>query len=208
MRGRRGRAVATVDEPASSRPLTMPGSTDLAPTPVSRVRARFQAEIVEMGKPSRLSDSISTTPARELRPGDQVHGPRKQGDKEVEGDLMAVVWSTDVGYRKSDLVDALVQLTLDERRLKDRIKLWEEGSIPRDTVDQTRRDVASDRNAVERAARTLRTWKIPEKEIQAVRDEAGKIVERGGERDREKERLWARSEIRAPRDGTIVDRHG
>ena len=209
VRGPKGLAVATVKKPTRPQLLTMPGSTDLDPTTVARVRARFQAEIVEMGKiTARSPDSISASPLpRELRPGDRVRGPHRKDGKEVEGDLLAVVWSTDVGSRKSDLVDALVQLTLDERRLRDRIRLWQEGSIPRDTVDQTRRDVAGDRNAVERAERTLRTWKIPEKEIQAVRDEAARIVERGGTRDREKERLWARSEIRAPRNGTIVERN-
>jgi hypothetical protein len=37
-----------------------------------------------------------------------------------KGDVLAVVWSIDVGSRKSDLVDALVQLRLDEQRLKAR----------------------------------------------------------------------------------------
>jgi cobalt-zinc-cadmium efflux system membrane fusion protein len=215
--GPKGLVVATLREPTRPQLLTMPGSTDLDPTTVSRIRARFQAEVVEIGKATiSPSELISASPlpgqtTRELRPGDEVHGPFRMhflgADIELEGDLLAVVWSTDVGSRKSDLVDALVQLTLDERRLRDRIKLWQEGSIPRDTLDQTRRDVASDRSAVERAERTLRTWRIPEKEIQAVRDEAAKIVERGGQRDRDKERLWARSEIRSPRDGTIVERN-
>ena len=67
--------------------------------------------------------------------------------------------------------------------------------------------MASDRNAAERAERTLRTWKIPDKEIQVVHEEADKILERGGAHDRKKEELWARSEIVAPSTGTVVERN-
>ncbi len=137
------------------------------------------------------------TAFRELRPGDRVK----------KGDVLAVVWSTDVGGRKSDLVDALVQLRLDEKRLKAREELFAKGSLPEDTLNQTRHDVVSDRNAKERAERTLRTWNIPEREIQAVYDEAELASARQGKRDKDKERLWARSELIAPRDGTIVERN-
>ena len=47
--GPKGLALATLEAPTASRPLTMPGSTDFDPTRVSRVRARFQAEVVELG---------------------------------------------------------------------------------------------------------------------------------------------------------------
>ena len=201
-------ALAAAQVPAKTRPLVMPGSTDLDPTQIARIRARFNAAVVELGTVPGDSGEAGSTPSekplpREVRPGDFVHGPH--GDK--PGDLLAVVWSTDVGSRKSDLVDALVQLTLDQRRYEDRLRLYKEGSIPFDTVEQTRRDVASDRNAVARAERTLRTWNVPQAEIDAVEEEAKHIVERGGKRDKKKEELWARSEMRAPRDGTVVERN-
>jgi cobalt-zinc-cadmium efflux system membrane fusion protein len=185
--------------PTQARPLVMPGSTALDPARVMRVRTRFNAAVVEIAQvpdESRRSTSGQTV-MRELRPGDRV-------DK---GQLLAVVWSTDVGGRKSDLVDALVQLRLDEKRLKAREELFQKGSLPEDTLNQTRRDVVSDRNAKERAERTLRTWDIPDREIQAVYDEAELASNRQGQRDKEKERLWARSELIAPREGTIVERN-
>ena len=202
IRGAKGLAVAVLKAPTASRPLTMPGSTDLDPTRVSRVRARFQAEIVELGPLLQPS-----APSALLLPRKQLRNEVRPGDHVEKGDLLAVVWSIDVGSKKSDLVDALVQLKLDQRRLDERIELWEKGSIPRDTLEQTRRDVASDRNAAERAERTLRTWKILDKEIKAVHDEADKILERGGAHDRDKEELWARSEIVAPSAGTVVERN-
>jgi membrane fusion protein, heavy metal efflux system len=185
--------------PKHARPLVMPGSTALDPARVMRVRTRFNAEVTEI---ARVAEENRRTPSgetafRELRPGDKVQ----------KGEMLAVVWSVDVGGKKSDLVDALVQLRLDEQRLKAREKLFAQGSLPEDTLNQTRHDVVSDRNAKERAERTLRTWNIPEPEIRAVYDEAELASARQGKRDKEKERLWARSELIAPREGTIVERN-
>ena len=181
-----------VHEPTQARPLVMPGSTALDPARVMRVRTRFNAEVVEITEVPDETQRASKgqTVLRGLRPGDRVQ----------KGQVLAVVWSIDVGARKSDVVDALVQLRLDEKRLAEREKLYATGSLPLDTLLQTRRDVVSDRNAKERAERTLRTWNIPDHEIKAVYDEAELAAARQGKRDEAKEKLWARSElIRAPR---------
>jgi cobalt-zinc-cadmium efflux system membrane fusion protein len=188
-----------VRPPREGPPLVMPGSTALDPARIMRVRTRFNAQVVEIGKVKGPGgkETGGETEERELRPGDKVSN----------GQELAVVWSIDVGSKKSDLVDALVQLRLDEDRLKRRTELWKSGSLPEDTLNQTRRDVVSDQNAMDRAERTLRTWNIPEDEIQAARAEAEQAVLRKGERDKEKERLWARSRIVAPRAGTVVERN-
>ena len=111
-----------VQPPAQGRPLIMPGSTALDPSRVMRVRTRFNADVVEITQAPDESQRTTKgqTIMRELRPGDRVR----------KGDVLAVVWSVDVGVRKSDLVDALVQLELDEKRLKSREKLFLDGSIP------------------------------------------------------------------------------
>jgi membrane fusion protein, heavy metal efflux system len=184
--------------PTMARPLLMPGSTALDPARVMRVKTRFNAEVVAI---AQVTDPTQRTPSgetvrRELRPGDKVR----------KGDVLAIVWSVDVGGKKSDLVDALVQLRLDEKRLLAREELYRTGSLPEDTLNQTRHDVISDRNAKERAERTLRTWNVPEEEIQAVYDEAELVSARQGKRDPQKEHeLWARSKLTAPRDGTLVE---
>jgi cobalt-zinc-cadmium efflux system membrane fusion protein len=192
-------ASEVAEAPKQARAMVMPGSTALDPARVMRVRTRFNAAVAEITQviDTERRTASGTTAFREIRPGDRVK----------KGDVLAVVWSIDVGGRKSDLVDALVQLRLDEKRLKAREALFQQGSLPEDTLNQTRRDVVSDRNARERAERTLRTWSIPEREIQAVYDEAELASERQGKRDQQKERLWARSELIAPRDGTIVERN-
>jgi cobalt-zinc-cadmium efflux system membrane fusion protein len=191
-------ACDTAEAPKRGKPLVVPGSTALDPNRLSRVRTRFNADVMEIGQVREPFDSEpSQSSHRELRTGDQVR----------KGDVLAVVWSVDVGSRKSDLVDALLQLRLDEERLKARTELWKNGSYPEDALNQTRRDVLSDRNAVDRAERTLRTWNIPEDEIAAVHDEAEKAFQRMGQRDKEKERLWARCRIIAPQSGTIIERN-
>jgi cobalt-zinc-cadmium efflux system membrane fusion protein len=185
--------------PKQDRPLVMPGSTALDPARVMRIKTRFNAEVVDITqlRDGERRNASGESVMREIRPGDYVS----------KGDVLAVVWSVDVGSRKSDLVDALVQLKLDEKRLKEREALFKKGAIPEDTLNQTRHDVISDRNAKARAERTLRTWNIPEKEIQAVYEEAELAAARQGKRDEAKERLWARSELIAPRSGTIVERN-
>jgi cobalt-zinc-cadmium efflux system membrane fusion protein len=193
------REAMVARSPQRSRPLILPGSTALDPTRMARIRTRFNAEVVEIRKvhePAREPGDIASV-FRELRSGDRVK----------KGDTLAVVWSIDVGGQKSNLVDALVQTKLDEVRLKAREELFRSGSIPEDTLNQTRRDVISDRNAADRAERTLRTWNVPDAEIKAVYEESEQILGRGGKRDKDKERLWARSELTAPIDGTIVERN-
>jgi cobalt-zinc-cadmium efflux system membrane fusion protein len=190
-------AVAPAEPPTRTRPLTMPGTTQLDPTRVARVKTRFNAEVMELGQVDEHPLTGGPTVSRDIRPGDTVR----------KGGVLAVVWSADVGGKKSDIVDALVQLRLDEKRLEQREEGYRNGSVPEDTLNQTRRDVLSDRNALDRAERTLRTWNVPEDEIKAARDEAEQASLRGGKRDKEKERLWARSAIVAPRDGTIVERN-
>jgi cobalt-zinc-cadmium efflux system membrane fusion protein len=188
-----------VTAPSRGRQLVMPGSLQLDPTTIGRVRTRFNAEVTSIEKVKERVGINGTTALveRELRPGDYVK----------EGAPLAVVWSIDVGGKKSDLVDALVQWKLDRERLEARTKLWREGNLPRDTLDQTRRDVITDRNAVERAERTLRAWRVPDDEIKEAAREADEILKREGMRDEEKERLWARSVITAPRSGVIVERN-
>jgi cobalt-zinc-cadmium efflux system membrane fusion protein len=100
------RESVVAQAPKQDRPLVMPGSTALDPARVMRVRTRFNAEVVEITqlRDGERRNASGESAMREIRPGDYVS----------KGDVLAVVWSVDVGSRKSDLVDALVQLKLDE----------------------------------------------------------------------------------------------
>jgi cobalt-zinc-cadmium efflux system membrane fusion protein len=192
-------AVATV--PTRSRPLVLSGSTALDPTRLMRIRARFApAEVVQIGQVAEdpLTTRSGRTEFRELRSGDRVK----------KGDLLGVFYSVDVGQKKNDLIDALIMLRLDQDLLERAEKAAATGAVPEVFVRNAERNVRADHNNIERALNTLKTWGIPEEDIQAVYDEAEQALKRKGQkRDRDKERQWARVVLRAPDDGTIVERN-
>jgi hypothetical protein len=205
--------VEVVRAPKETRPLVLYGSTALDPTRLMRIRARFApAEVVSVAQVHEPGPA-GTTVTRELRPGDRVK----------KGDVLGIFFSVDVGSKKNDLLDSLVQLRLDQEIL-DR---WEKsrGSIP-DTLYLTQvRAVQGDRNNVDRALNNLKVWNIPQDEIDALHEEAKKISsdknawfktpagrwfkgERGKvDPDKEKENPWGKVTLRAPFDGIIVERN-
>jgi cobalt-zinc-cadmium efflux system membrane fusion protein len=129
------------------------------------------------------------------------------GDKVQKGRLLAVVWCKDLGEKKSELVDALSQLRLDRKQLEKLEQGYRRQAIPEASVRQARRNVESALNAVARAERTLRVWRLSDAEVEDVKAEAERIIQRHGKRDKEKEKQWARVEIRAPFDGTVLERN-
>ena len=199
---RKGNAdqIAVAEPPTRKLPLVMPGSTALDPARLIRVRVRFApAEVVEFGKIDDPHASPGNVPPlrRDLQAGDPVK----------KGDLLAVLYSVDVGNKKNDLFDALSQLRLDEEVLK-RAEAHS-AAVPEVFLLNAKRNVQADINAVSRAENTLKTWAIPEEEIQAVRDEVKNITNELDRRAKGKERLkqWARVELRAPVDGFIIEQN-
>jgi len=208
--------VQIVNAPTETRPLVMYGSTALDPTRLMRIRARFApAEVVSIGKVD--VPGPTGTISRELRPGDPVK----------KGDVLGVFFSVDVGSKKNDLLDALVQLILDQAIL-DRC-LDSQGSIPEMFTLSQKRAVYGDRNAINRAWNNLKVWNIPQDEIDALQEEAKKISAdknawfktaagkwvKGEKQAKpgpvdpaaENNNPWGRVTLRAPFDGVIVERN-
>jgi cobalt-zinc-cadmium efflux system membrane fusion protein len=167
------------------RPLVLAGSLAFDPNRLGRVQARFGGEVISIGKPQ----------GRTIRYGDRV----------TRGQVLAIVLSKDLGEKKNELVDSLVRLWYDEANLEGLEKLAERGQTAVVVVRTQRATVAMDRNAVSKAELTLRTWRVPDTEIAAVREEARQVFERKGKHDLEKETEWAKVEVLAPFDGTIVE---
>ena len=170
--------------------MVLSGSLAIEMERLARVRTRFAGEVVELGQ------------IAEAKSKRQV----QLGDKVVKNQLLAVVWSKDLGEKKSELVDAISQMRLARERLEKLEEGFQRQAIPEASVLQAKRDVDAVRIAVERAERTLRTWQIEEAEIDAVKAEAERIRVQG-KRDKEKEKNWARVEVRAPFDGVVVERN-
>src|SRR5208337_2476792 len=142
------------------------GSTALDPARLVRIRVRFApAEVVEIGKIDDPHASPGNVPPvrRDLQVGDPVK----------KGDLLAVLYSVDLGNKKNDLFDALSQLRLDQEVLK-RAEKYKD-SVPEVFLLNAKRNVQADINLVARAENTLKTWDISEDEIQAVRDEVKSV---------------------------------
>jgi cobalt-zinc-cadmium efflux system membrane fusion protein len=192
--------VAVARRPTATRPLVMPGSTALDPARLIRVRVRFApAEVVEMGQIDDPHGSPGIVPPlrRDLQVGDAVK----------KGQLLAVLYSIDVGNKKDDLFDALCQLRLDEEVL--RRAEARSAAVPEVFLLTARRSVQADVSSINRAENTLKTWAVPEADIQAVREEVKKITSTEDRRARERQNLkqWARVELRAPENGFIIEQN-
>ena len=119
-----------------------------------------------------------------------------------------MIWSRDLGEKKSDLIDALSQLRVDEDSLARISKAAAEGSVPERVLRDAERKVEADRIAVSRAVRTLQSWRISKEEIDQVRAEAESALAREDGQDREEMvAQWAKLEVLAPLDGTVIERN-
>jgi cobalt-zinc-cadmium efflux system membrane fusion protein len=181
------------------RPLELSGSLNFDSNRLARVHTRFAGEVVDLGRISDTNTPFATA-------GATSHLVRF-GDRVAKDELLAVVWSKDLGEKKSELVDALSQLRLDQETLTRLEELFRSGATSEANIRQAGRNYEADLTAVARAERTLRVWRLPEAEIDAVKDEAERIRQRKGLRDKDKERDWARVEVRAPLAGVIVEKN-
>jgi cobalt-zinc-cadmium efflux system membrane fusion protein len=211
-------SVAIAQPPTTMRPLVLPGSTALDPTRLARVRARFApARVVDLGQVWDRSPRNGHSEFRELRQGDSV----------ARGDLLGVFYSVDVGSKKNDLLDGLVQLELDQKILDEAQKHAE--AVPQVFLLTELRAVEGDRNAINRALNNLKLWDIPQDEIDALHAEARKITAdknawfktpegrwvKGekqaagakGDAAMGDENPWGRVTLRAPFDGVVVERN-
>ena len=196
-------SVAMAGAPTQSRPLVMPGSTALDPARVVRVRARFApAEVVQISDTRDHPSATGVSKFRELRPGDQVK----------EGDELGVFHSVDVGSKKNDLFEAIIQYRLDKVVLDRAEKA--DGSLPEVFLWNARRNVQTDRSGIIRAKNTLKTWNIAKEDIDAVVKEAETfdLTQRSSDSKREGEwgqqqEKWARVVMKAPCSGVIIERN-
>jgi cobalt-zinc-cadmium efflux system membrane fusion protein len=82
-------------------------------------------------------------------------------------------------------------------------------AVPEVFILNARRNVQGDVNAVNRAENMLKTWAIPEEDIQAVRDEVKNMTSGQDKHANDKDRLkqWARVELKAPDDGFLIEQN-
>jgi cobalt-zinc-cadmium efflux system membrane fusion protein len=180
-------------------PLRLSGTTLLDPNSMVRIHARFPGELVGMGNVSagdtRRANDIGVFEPRALQYGDIV----------FKGEILAVVRSKDLGEKKSEYVDAISQLEIDAALLQ-RYEAVQTGVLSERALFEARRGVEADRITVERAERTLRSWRLTEAELRDLRDEAKRVQEHKA-RDVQGDRTWAATVIRSPINGIIVEKN-
>lgn len=191
-----GIKLATVENASQNDTLTLTGSLLLDSNRLAYVHSRFSGEVVSIGTTAPLAHEFAAQ-----------HGstrPIRVGDEVKKGQLLAVVWSKEIGEKKSDLIDALSRLNTSRTTL-DRLETLEKGSVSVQLVREARRTYEADLIAVDRAERTLRSWRETEEEIQEVYKEAERIRQGGHKGDERFRESWANVEIRAPLSGTLLE---
>jgi cobalt-zinc-cadmium efflux system membrane fusion protein len=195
----RSLGVRTAAAAAATRPRPMapfPGILSLDIDLSARVHTRFAGEIVALG--SYGGGEITDLP----QPGSSASRPLSVGDTIQKGQLLAIVWSKDLGEKKSELVDAIVKLKADQKSFGELESLYAKGGTSEKVLRDAQVAVQSDVNAVAKATRTLQSWRLTDAEIAAVRAEANKVGQPTGD-----DRGWARVEVRAPLDGVILEKN-
>jgi cobalt-zinc-cadmium efflux system membrane fusion protein len=185
---RTGIETASVCPSSGGITIELAGTLIFDDSRLSHVHARFPGEIVSWDSETRAS-SVSL------------------GEKVRAGQLLAVIWSRDLGEKKSELVDALSQLRVDQESLLHLKQSAAEGAIPDRTLRDAQRKVESDQIVVDRVLRTLEMWRVAAEEIGALRAEARRFSEQEPAAHREATQRWARLEVRSPVDGIILERN-
>lgn len=196
-----GLKLAEVKQAPPPPPLKLDGVLYLDPDDYSLVRSRFQGEVVEMPHVHATPDNPAdgTTADHSLRFGDDVK----------KGQLLCVIWSRELGEKKSELAESLSTLAFDRETLQ-RLKS-NEAAVPLSSIREAERRERQDELEVERIEKTLRSWQLSSEEIERIRNEL--LPEKSGKPrgsiDLPKTSVdsWARVEIRSPIDGTIVEKN-
>lgn len=207
-------AAVVPAEPSSFPPFQ--GVLALDNNTLQRPHTRFAGEVVELG---------SVTVSRSAYQFSEVTHPVQVGDAVTAGQLLAVVWSKDLGEKKSQLVDAVSRLKADEKVLANLRDLYKQNATAERSVRDAERSVESDRVAVDVAERTLKSWRLSEEEVAAVRAETDRLANPpvraeaaaafagaaggplGWAAKRPDPTDWARVEVRAARDGTVLEKN-
>src|SRR5262249_39221501 len=137
---------------AAPRTLELVGTLALEPDRLARVRSRFAGEGVEVRGP----DGKAGPP------------PLRAGDLVKKRQLLAVVWSKELGGKTGALVDPVLGLRLDRHVLSRVGEVFREGAVREAAFRQAQRQVGKDQLAVARAERTLRTWGLSAEDLRAL----------------------------------------
>jgi cobalt-zinc-cadmium efflux system membrane fusion protein len=192
-----------IAEKAQVRTHLFSGTLGFDPDRMVPIQPRFAGEVIALG-------TTDGKPIDETRP-DHYGGVLGYGNRVKQGQQVAVIWSSTLGEKKSELVDALVQYNLASKDLQKLRKI--EDSISQAVLRAAEAREQQTQGAVTKAEYALRIWRVTDEELKAVKDDAARLIKERGEKvettDSEKERWkkWARVEVVSPGEGVIVEKN-
>jgi cobalt-zinc-cadmium efflux system membrane fusion protein len=175
------------------------------------VRPRFQGEVIQM---TPVKEFVRTAGSSGGEWKTRLVGP---GDSVKKGDVLAVVWSKELGDRKVALISALLDLYLDQELMQRQEPAYLRGSLPEATWRATVSKVEKDLSTVFAAEAGLGIARLTLAEIDEIHNEAKAIQKRlkgkAETPEQRKQRLsadvkkWARVEVLAPQTGVLVEKN-
>jgi len=206
-----GIQTAAVKPAPPSEPLRLSGTLFLDPSRLARVHSSFAGRVVSIASTQGTSEDPSVQPY-------PVDRPIRFGDSVKKNQLLAVVWSKDLGEKKSELVDGISRERMDRETMQRLRELSQNGSVPERSLREAERNLEADRIAVERAENTLRSWGLKDPDINEIHTIAKTLTQQRAQNatagDANANDLlkkwterWAMVEVRAPSefDGVILE---
>lgn len=198
-----GIETVTAQKATSTRPLAFDGYLGYDPNQTVTINTLFTGQI------EKLIDYPD--PAASLS-GETVERPVQFKDTVKKNQVLAVLYSKDLGEKKSELVNAWSQYNLDQKYYEEFEQLYKRGLTSEANVLQYRAAVQQDLNAVDKARRTLAVWQVSEEDMEALQQEAERLLkmnvsERAQFKEQKKASNWAKVEIKAPFEGIVVEKN-
>ena len=193
-----GLRVEAMNPSPPARSLQMDGVLYLNPDEYALVRSRFVGEIVDV--PEVEDSSVANVNKKR---------PLRFGDSVKKGQVLATVWSRELGEKKSELAQALYSLDFDRQTLQ---RLQQAGgAVSISTVRDAERRVRETEISVDRTEKTLRSWQLTPEEVAAIiRDvtkRSSSVFDAAVDLSRSSIDTWARVDIRSPMNSTIVEKN-
>jgi len=128
-------------------------------------------------------------PARTLRPGDRV----------TRGQVLARMWSPELGEKKSRFLAAFSRLMCDQEALA----ALQSRDMPAKDLAEAERHCQFDQVTLDRAESALRDLQFLDADLDLLRASALRLHE--GNMDYQRAAHWAEWELRSPGDGVVVE---
>ena len=198
-----GIQTATAERATATRPLQFDGYLGYDPNQTVTLNTLFTGQIEKL---IDYPDPVAS------RYGETVVRPVQFKDPVKQGQVLALLYSKDLGEKKSELVSAWSQYNLDQQYTEQFDRLFKLGLTSEANVLQYRAAAQQDLNAVDRARRTLAVWHVSEEDMHALQLEAERLLkmsptDRAQFGDQQKVATWAQVEIKAPFDGIVVEKN-